>query len=399
MGTDDTAAAQALLSLLKASLAGEHAPQGGEVLEQVLPLAKAHAVVSLLYEPLAPLPEEPAGPWLELRRKAQQCAVQYYRLLTVTKHWVDVFARSGIPTAVLKGAGAAMAYPVPEMRKSGDIDLLLLREEDFPAARELLLAEGATLAPDQHARHHVGFLLPQGMELELHLQLTEDFGDCRADARLKALQQELAAGAASREVFPRVSLPLLPEGGQALSLLLHMLSHFRGSGFGLKLLCDWTAFWRQPVSEEAVGWYLQVIAECGLEGFSAGVTRVCVDALGLPEDRVRPLLEQAEVSPGTSDALLEEVLRSEEFGKTGEGRLVLVRTPGPAGYIREFHRQTGRNFPRAVKCPLLWPGLWSATLVRFLHNNHRLRGVSAKAVLHSASDRGKLARQLHLFHS
>lgn len=397
MGEKRDPAQEALLALLRASLAGEKAPAYGERLEEILPLANAHAVTPLLYEPLAPLPEEPAGPWRELQEKAERCAVQYYRLLAVTQRWTDRLEAAGIPTALLKGAGAARAYPVPEMRKSGDVDLLLLHREDLDRAREVLLAAGASLDEEQHARHHVGFRLPEGMELELHIELTEEFRDRRADQGLRRAREALAAGVTPREVFPRVSLPLLNDGGQALSLLLHMLSHFRGSGFGVKLLCDWTAFWRRPIPKDQLDWYLRVVEDCGLAGFSAGVTQVCVEALGLPEEPVRPLLAQAAVSPETRDALLEEILRSEEFGKTGGGRMVLVRSVGLSGYAREFHRQTRRNFPRGSRCPLLWPGLWAATLVRFLRNNRKLRGVKTGAVLRSAADRSKLAKGLDLF--
>lgn len=36
----------------------------------------------------------------------------------------------------------------------------------------------------------------------------------------------------------------------AYYLLLHMLQHFVRAGFGVKLLCDWTVFWKRGLSQD-----------------------------------------------------------------------------------------------------------------------------------------------------
>ena len=385
-----------LLAALKAALHGEPLPpEQARRLESFLPLARGHAVDFLLA--VDPLPETGEGPWAELRRRGEQCVRQYYRLLTVTRRLVGLLEAEGIPAVVLKGAGAAADYPVPELRKSGDVDLLLARGEDLARAGQVLEKLGARPVEDQHARHHVEYALPDGMMAELHTAMTEPLGRRQADLALARLQGEALARRRPREVFPRVALPLLPPGGQALSLLLHMLSHFRGSGFGLKLLCDWTVFWEQPVPREELDWYLKGVKALGLTAFCAGLTGVCVDRLGLSPEKAAPLLALAPVSPEPRAALLEEILTAQEFGKQAGDRLVAVQGRGLAGYARELHRQTRRNFPRGSKLPLLWPGLWAASGVRFLRNNKKRRGVPTAQVLRTASRRGELARRLKLF--
>ncbi len=386
--------ASALIDLLRASLAETRAEgYARETLESLLPLAETHAVTPLLYAPLSPLPEPPEGPWARLRQRTEACVRQFYKLLFLTRRYAVLLVGAGIPVMVLKGPGAAAAYPVPEYRTSGDIDLLLLRKRDLEAALAALRSAGAVLHAEQHAGHHISLHLPEGVELELHTALTEDVNDRRTNAMLASLSEMAEGMVKEREVFPGVRLPLPEPGFMAVTLLLHTLHHYLRDGFGLKLLCDWTAFWRQPIPPEQLRFYLETVDRCGLRGFSQTLTRACVRRLGLPETRAAMLLEGAS-DKDLTDALMAEVLA---YGSAGEGRMVALRGSSPAAYLREFHHQMRLNHPRSGRCPLLWPGLWLLTLLRFLRNNRVLRRVSLGSVLKSAGERGRLSREMDLF--
>ncbi len=375
-----------LLRLLRSALTGVPLPLEAEEAdrEEVMRIAEAHAVLPLLYPVLEGYvpPEVYTG-------AAERCVRQYWRLLFLTRYYVRALEEGGIPTAVLKGPGAAEAYPVPEYRKSGDMDLLLLDPTRLEAAEAVIRGAGAVPTSEQHANHHVCFRTPEGVELELHVTLAEDFDTPRANRFLRALGGELGSHIRQAELLPGVLLPV-PEGPyMAMTLLLHMLQHFLRSGFGLKLLCDWTAFWNRPRPREEREEYLRMAGECGLLGFSAAVTGVCVRFLGLKSSAL----------PGREDLapkLIREVFDAQEFGKTGAERMVMVRG-GIPGYLREFHHQMRLNHPRSGRCPLLWPGLWLLTLLRFLRNNRVLRRVSLGSVLKSAGERGRLSREMDLF--
>ena len=385
--------ASALIDLLRASLTGARAEgYARETLESLLPLAEVHGVTPLLFAPLSPLPEPPQGGWARLRQRTEACVRQYYRLLFLTRRYVSLLTQAGIPVMVLKGPGAAAAYPVPEYRTSGDIDLLLLQKRDLEAALAALRSAGAVLNAEQHAGYHVSLLLPEGVELELHTALTEEVNDRRTNALLASLPELAAELVEEREVFPGVRLPLPEPGLMAVTLLLHTLHHYLRDGFGLKLLCDWTAFWRQPISPEQLRFYLDTVDRCGLRGFSRTLTRACVRCLGLPEEQAAPLLEGADKD--LTEALMAEVLA---FGNAGGGRMVALRGSSPGAYLLELHHQMRLNYPRSSRCPLLWPGLWLLTLLRFLRNNRVLRRVSLGSVLKSAGERGRLSREMDLF--
>lgn len=94
---------------------------------------------------------------------------------------------------------------------------------------------------------------------------------------------------------------------------------------------------------------------------------------------------------------IQEVLEAEEFGKSSGERMVMLRKPGLSGYVLEFHHQMHLNFPKAGRWFLFWPVLWTVTLVRFLRNNRKIRGVSGRTILRKASERSRVMEQMKLW--
>ena len=95
-----------------------------------------------------------------------------------------------------------------------------------------------------------------------------------------------------------------------------------------------------------------------------------------------------------TDALLRDVLDAGEFGRSEPERMVGMDGNSFAAYVREFHHQMHINFPKAGKVALLWPGLWLATLIRFLNNNRKLNRAPVSAIIKKAGNRGKLVKRL-----
>lgn len=67
--------------------------------------------------------EDAERKWVE--SIARTTVRQSYHLLFLTRDLVKLLEEAGIPALVLKGCGVAELYPVPELRKSGDIDVLI----------------------------------------------------------------------------------------------------------------------------------------------------------------------------------------------------------------------------------------------------------------------------------
>ena len=179
----------------------------------------------------------------------------------------------------------------------------------------------------------------------------------------------------------------------AFYLMIHMLTHFVGSGFGLRNLCDWVVLWNHCDDAKARGEFWKMAVESGTEEFAAALTAICVKYLGL--DRAKsPVPDEKHVDPETVEMLLRDILDAGEFGDSEAARMVGMDGDSWTAYVREFHHQMHINFPKAGRWIILWPVLWAATLVRFLRNNKKLHRAPIAAIMKKAGKRGQLVSRL-----
>ena len=363
---------------------------------RVIAVAESHKVMALLHPVL-----EHAGLqesiWKIVDRKGEQTVRQSYRLLMLSRYVIGLLKENGIDAILLKGCGTAAWYPVPELRKSGDIDLLFKNEDETRKALQILAQQGFVTTEDQPANHHIVCESRDSVSLELHMSLAEPFDSENTNRFLADCQKEYFA---HRRVVDcmGVAFELASDGYHAFYLLLHMLQHYVRAGFGVKLLCDWVVFWESPLSEEEKKIFLRLTQESGTFGFAVMMTRVCVKYLGLREKQVEFLM-QAEPKDvcDLTEELMAEIFEAEEFGHSSKDRMVVLRGTGLMDYAREFHHQMKLNYPKAGKIMVLYPVLWIMTLCGFLYRNRTLRKVSGRQILKKAKKRSQLTEQMRLF--
>lgn len=370
---------------------------GGEDLldwKRIVSLAEEHAVASLLY----PLVERSYGSEMfcsAISKAAVSVVQQNYRLMFLTHYVIDRLEKAGVSVVVLKGVSAAAFYSVPELRKTGDVDLFLPNAKQMlERAATVLDAEGFCREEEQRVNHHYVWHTSEGIEIELHVMLVEPFDNRPVNRYLEGISDQVAGHIRQKEIMG-ITFPVLSEEYQAFQLLLHMLQHFLRSGFGIKLLCDWTVFWNQKRTEEEINGYRSFILESGLDGFSDMITGICVEHLGLDREKGRRI--QIHKKAFCYDEFLEDILASAEFGQKDKSRMVVLRGSQIKDYIREFHHQTKLTYPKASKCCFLWPGLWGIVFLRFLKNNKEIRGVSMWQILKKTRERSRKMDKLHLF--
>lgn len=387
-----------VLKLLSNALQPEKESASPEVFSEInwesfFQIAQGHRVLSLLYGELIEREEVSARFSSQVISDSRKAVMQSYRLLFLCKFLCGKLKDAGIPVAVLKGVATASYYPVPELRKSGDVDLLLLDQSKLQEACQVLEEAGCHVREEQPSLHHVVLENLEGIEIELHTMLAEPFDNEKINQFLEEQIDVCRAEMMEKEIMG-VPLPILDTAYHAYELLLHMLQHFLRAGFGLKLLCDWVVFWNTPSSQEEKEKYRKLVQESGLKGFSDMISQVCVKYLGLTS-QVSQWMEFDQEYP--VEDFLEEIFDAEEFGKNSNARMVGLRDNNLWGYVREFHHQMHLNFPKAGKVFLCWPVLWVITLVRFLYNNRKIRKVSAREVFKSAGKRSRLIGKLNLW--
>jgi len=369
--------------------------------EKLISLAKDNSVTGLLYEILKDYDRIPETEFEIVCHDTKKLCKKNYRFLVEAVQIKRLFQKAGISFCILKGLAAAEDYPVPDVRKSGDLDILLTEPADIKKVIKLLEKLSYKVEEEQLANHHVKLRNKDKYPVEVHTMLVEPLDNKKTNKYLEKLLPDCKKHIITKNIMG-AELPVLEDGYHAYELLMHMLQHFLRAGFGIRMLCDWVVFWNRGTDEKNREYYLKLVRESKVEGFSDTITRVCVKYLGLRRDAVSWMnlydnSKSRNEYDDEAESFILDIMESGEFGKGKEGRMVAIRGDGIFDYVREFHHQMNLNFPKAGKIPLFWPVLWIITYVRFMKNNKKIRSVSSKEIFEKAKKRGKLVKSMNLF--
>ena len=305
-------------------------------------LARRNSVSGLIHGAIEHIENVPEDAMREIKKYSGIICRSNYRLLIIDIWLTKVLENAGIKFCIMKGIAAAADFPVPEYRKSGDVDILLADPKDID--RAIVEIEKLEFKTDQTqlSLHHVAMSDSTGLEIEIHTMLAEPFDNKKINSYLKELLFECGKNIVTKEILG-VNLPVIEDGYHAYELLLNTLQHFLRSGFGVKLLCDWVVLWNRGLSEISRKTYMRLVNESGIKGFSDMITRTCIKYLGLKREQVLWMAlfdnekNRDEIEKET-ELFMKELMEAEEFGKT-RGRMVALRGDGIFDYIRKKKKQ------------------------------------------------------------
>lgn len=362
-------------------------------------LAQNHNMQVALYDSLCtlniPLPTA-------LENSLQQMIVSYsmgsYRMLAFTRYILSVLVEEQIHYILLKGASLLACYPKLEFRGYGDVDILVSDPAEFKKIKKRFLAEGFYIKED-YVDHQLELFYSDGTRqylLELHSKVISSQENKQVNQKIMELYTSLKGIPVTFDEAD-LSYYVFPHTENTLYLLLHMLQHFLNSGFGVKLLSDWTTYIEKHHDE--IDWtdYYRLTSSLGLTGFSHAMAQLCIKYFGLPENYIL-LYDEYKISDEALQEFITDILNAGEFGKNDTSRmLIMVKEGSPLHYLQQFHRQMKNRFQKAHRIFLLWPILWIMTGIYFLWNNHTLRKTSTREVLATTKKRHHLLKELRLF--
>ena len=218
---------------------------------------------------------------------------------------LKIMRENAIPCAILKGSSVAQNYPNPDLRVMGDIDLLVPSQFQEKTA-ELIKNEGTKISKTTN-QYHIS-VKRGNIEIEVH-DKPNGLGLPMEESTKKKLGEIFKN--ALEKVQIKGESPTLSTQHQALSLLLHKLSHFLNEGIGLRQLCDWACFVKEVLNEEEFEKLKPTLEEFGLLQFAGAVTRVCCDFLHLPKECAKWALE---FDKDLSAEIIEQILTHGNFG-------------------------------------------------------------------------------------
>lgn len=234
---------------------------------------------------------------------------------------IENLRKQGVNAFLMKGQGIAQCYEKPLWRISGDVDVLLSKDE-YTQAKAFLIPLGEMAEPEDVGKKHLALNI-DGWTVELHGTLHCGLSR-RIDKTLDAVQESAFGGKVpfGRSESARVwrngdtDVPLLPAENDAFYVFVHILQHFYKGGIGLRQICDWCRLlytYRETLDYVLLEHWIR---KAGLmDGWSA-FGNFAVSYLGMPKN-VMPLYADSAKWTKKADKIGEFII---EVGNSGQNR-------------------------------------------------------------------------------
>lgn len=209
---------------------------------------------------------------------------------------IEKLRKEDIYAILVKGQGIAQCYEKPLWRSSGDVDLLLSKD-NYEKAKAFLLPLGEITEPEEAKKKHFAMQIEQ-WTVELHGTLHVGLS-ARVDRMLDNVQYDVFHRGEVRSVdldvndnlndngttknFKSVQVFLPAENEDVVYVFAHILQHFYKGGIGLRQICDWCRLlwtYRESLNHE----YLESkIREAGLMSEWKVFYNLASRYLGMPD--------------------------------------------------------------------------------------------------------------------
>ena len=217
----------------------------------------------------------------------------------------------GIYTLLVKGQGLAQCYNRPNWRSSGDVDLLLSKD-NYEKARAFILPKGVLTEPEEAGKKHLAMQVGQ-WEVELHGTLRVGLSQ-RVDRMLDKVQYDIFYGGQVRSWMNGQTQVFLPAANDdVVYVFAHILQHFYKGGIGLRQICDWCRLlwtYRDSLNYRIIESRLK---EAGLMSEWKAFGAFVVEYLGMPIEAVL-FLNAIDNLKRKADKICEFILEVGNFG-------------------------------------------------------------------------------------
>ena len=362
-----------LLSLVEIAINGEREVAttdfSGVEWNKVLSLSVRQSVVGLAFDALERLPEScrpKRETFLKLCGYVAMIEGAYSRHKKVVFSLADFYATNGFRMMLLKGYGLSLAWPVPNHRPTGDIDIFLGSGDSNGAPSfgvkpvwqdaDKVLEQNLEISVDNSHHHHSVFTY-KGTMVENHYDFINRYSQRSSRSFEQVLKSLVSVNFRVHPECPNLYLP--SDDFNALFLLKHCASHFEATQMTLRQTLDWLLFVKghhASIDWERLYFYLH---KYGLERFADILSAIGVDYLGMSADIFYSIeQDKALVSRVLSDILSPE-FKEHENGTLKSGLWVKPR--------RFWHNRWKRRL--CSNDSLLSIFLWS-TFAKILKPHH-----------------------------
>ena len=328
-----------------------------EMLAELYMMAKRHSLTGLVGHALEAQNLFKESSVSALFQKAIFNEIYYYEKLNYTYQMLcETLENARIAFLPLKGCILRQYYPQPWMRTSGDIDLLV-HKDDFSSA-ETVLTSALGLTKTGETKHDVSFHSADGIHLELHYELIERGRAGKACQVLERIWEH------ATPVQGKSYQHELDDAMFYFYHVAHMAKHFESAGCGIRMLLDLCILMESM--ENSRSQIDVLLREGGLQKFDNVVCDLC---------RVWFLGQEATVN---SKKLENIILDSGTFGSRENTYIIGKRQQGgTVGFFRSKvflpYRDLKNAYPILNKWPIFAPICTIHRWCSFLFGRKRIR--------------------------
>lgn len=340
-----------------------------------------------------------ASVYPSMKHKVKEMMLNYYQIEHFTRTTVSLLKENHIDCYLLKGLSLADCYPVPEYRKLGDLDLYLAEPEMLSQAQTVLESNGYILQ-DELSDHHVTYYYTfpktgRRFILELHYRVVGQYQYSRTNEIVDSVYSP-AQLKKSAQMIHGYSYTVLPPTEYVFYMIHHMLKHYLYSGFGIRLLCDFTFYLKHHESEIDFDQIHTWCRESRISHLYEIILESCRIYLGLP-DSIDP---QTHYDTSDCQDFITQILKDGDMGTDVSQTLVGSSSYQKVNlftYFREGHVQMKVRFPKASHFPILWPVLWVITFVCFIRNTYKVRNTTFLQTLRNFKKSNQKTKLVKIF--
>ena len=151
---------------------------------------------------------------------------------------VEKLRDEGIDTVLLKGQAYARAYPRPDMRQCGDIDLYVGEDSYLPAYSAIKKFGWEREVRFLPKTKHYGCRL-HGIHIELH-RIAGLLPSRSADRGFQQWSQSQLKESTTNLIIGGTAVKVPTPLFDVVFVFMHLYLHFLSGGIGLRHICDWT---------------------------------------------------------------------------------------------------------------------------------------------------------------
>ena len=365
-----------------------------EQLPALANLAQEHCTVPFVLPCL-----RSASVYPSMKHQVKEMMLNYYQIEHFTRTTVSLLRENHIDCYLLKGLSLADCYPVPEYRKLGDLDLYLAEPEMLSQAQTVLESSGYILQ-DELSDHHVTYYYTfpktgRRFILELHYRVVGQYQYSRTNELVDLVYSPTQLKKSSQMIHG-YSYTVLPPTEYVFYMIHHMLKHYLYSGFGIRLLCDFTFYLKRHESEIDFDQIHTWCRESRISHLYEIILESCRMYLGLPASL------DSQIHYDTSDCqdFITQILKDGDMGTDVSQTLVGSSSYQKVNlftYFREGHVQMKVRFPKASRFPILWPVLWVITFVCFIRNTYKVRNTTFLQTLRNFKKSNQKTKLVKIF--